>query len=222
MGTVLQEMGHDIVLLHFIDLVLKPKYKSAFYIITPAVGPKRDIHFWNPEHNEYTSAWNVAKGNFIPEFYYRINLDREDIEKLDKASIYKSQDWYKSLSKKLGKDLKEFINKLCFDLENKLKSELPDIVGVDENEKVILFAEIKFEGFGKKAREEVLSELKLANQLKIPYCLIIPKKPIYGRELSDGWIKQNLPKEMKIFKFALSSKEIIPKQTTIKFIEIKR
>lgn len=221
MGTILQEMGHDIVLLHFIDLILKTKHKAFFFIITPAVGPKRDIHFWNPEHNEYTSAWNVAKGNFIPEFYYRINLDREDIEKLDKASIYKNQDWYKSLSKKLGKDLKEFVNKICFDLENKLKSELPDIVGIDENGKVILFAEIKFEGFGKKAREEVLTELKLANQLKIPYYLVIPKKPIYGRELTDSWIRQNLPKEMKIHKFALSSKEIIPKQTTIKFIEVK-
>ncbi|MEM7819304.1 MAG: hypothetical protein QXD48_00565 [Candidatus Aenigmatarchaeota archaeon] len=122
----------------------------------------------------------------------------------------------------MSRDLKEFVNKICLGLENKLKSDLSDIIGIDENGRVILFAEIKFEGFGKKAREEVLNELKLANRLKIPYYLVIPKKPVYGRELSDGWIKRNLPEEMKIYKFALSSKEIIPKQTTIKFIEIKR
>lgn len=222
MGTVLQEMGHDIVLYHFIDLVLKKRHKVAFYIITPAVGPKRDIHYWNPSHNEYTSAWNTAKADYIPEFFYRMNLEKEDLERLDKSSKYREQTWYKRLSKKLNHDLKNFVQKLCFKLESQLKSELPDIVGIDENGKVILMAEIKFEGFGEKAKEEVLNEYQLAEQLHISYYLTFPKKPTYGRGLTNSWLKQHLPKKMKIYRFILSSKSVIPKQTTIKFEEVKK
>lgn len=113
-GTLLQEFGHDIVLLYFIDKVIKPRKKEKFLIVSAAEGPYIDIHFWNPKHDEFTSAYNemnnkVSRGYYIPELQYRKRIDPETLEKIDKQyrEIYTSRQWYKELSELLNQDLKK-------------------------------------------------------------------------------------------------------------------
>jgi len=222
MGTLLQELGHDIVLLCFIDFLLKKRQAEIFYIVNSATGPKTDIHFWNAKQQEYTSAYAISKKDFIPEFTFRINLSKESIEKLNKESNYKNQKWYQRLSNEIGKDLKEFVNKIYHFMEDNLKVSLPDIIGITKKGEIALLAEIKFEGFGREAREEALQHLKLANRFEVPYYLVIPKKPVYGKEITDAWITHNLPESIKIYKFTFTKPVIVPKHTDIQFIEVKR
>lgn len=220
MGTILQETGHDAVIVAFINSILKEKYKHAFYVITAAMGPKRDIYFFEPSQKRYLSAWYLSRENYIPEFCYRITIPKNEMKKIVKASGYQKEKWYKLLSKNIGKDLKNFLSPLCLKLEKFLKGDLPDIIGFNKKGNLILMAEIKFEGFSQKAKESVLKEYELAKKLKIPYFLIIPKNPVYTREITSTWLKNNLPQDMKIYKFDITQTAILPKQNEIKFIEV--
>lgn len=220
MGTLLQQFGHDIVLLHFIDQVLKKQERDGlFFIISPAMGPKIDVHFWNPERNEYTSAYNVSEENFIPEFSLRLNFDRDIATRLDKASAYRNLQWYKNLSQSLKKDLKVFVSALCKRVERET-NDLPDVIGVDENGRETIWVELKFEGFSKRARNSVLTQFNAAQKRDVPFHLVLPKNPLYGRGITDSWIRANLPAAMKIYKFASKGSAVIPKGEDIEFIEV--
>jgi len=221
MGTLLQQFGHDIVLLHFTNTILKNRRKELFYIISPAEGPKIDIYFWNPEKDEYTSAYDLSGPEYPPELYERKNYTKEIFEKMDRECRYSEQRWYQELSERLGKDLKDFVLEYCNNIE-KITGDLPDIMGFDERGKETLWAEIKFEGFGPKAREAVLKQFKLSQERKIPFLLVIPEKPLYSREISDEWVNNNLPKEMKVYKFQMDPNIVLPKKSQIKFKEIIR
>jgi hypothetical protein len=207
--------------LHFIDKVLKRRNKELFFIVTPASGPKIDIHFLNPEKDEYTSAYDVSFPDYPPEFYERKNYTKEIFERMNKECRYTEQKWYQELSERLGKDLKGFVLEYCNNIE-KITGDLPDIMGFDERGKETLWAEIKFEGFGPKAREAVLKQFKLSQERKIPFLLVIPEKPLYSREISDEWVNNNLPKEMKVYKFQMDPNIVLPKKSQIKFKEIIR
>lgn len=221
MGTLLQELGHDTVLLYFIDKVLKRGRKNLFYIVSPAEGPKIDIHFWNPEKNEYTSAYNVSRPEYPPELNERKNYSKDVFNKMDKESHYLQQKWYKELSRQLNKDLKTFVLEYCNNIERAI-SDLPDIMGFDRNGRETLWAEIKYEGFGTKARESVLKQFKLSQKIDIPFVLVIPKKPLYSREITINWINNNLPPEMKVYRFDVDPQIVLPKRTQIKFEGVAR
>lgn len=221
MGTLLQQFGHDIVLLHFIDRILMKRNKELFYIVSPAEGPKIDIHFWNSEKDEYTSAYNISRPEYPPELYERKNYSRDIFERMDKESRYSDQKWYKELSKRLNRNLKEFVLKYCNNVE-KITHDLPDIMGFDKNAKETIWAEIKYEGFGTKAREAVLKQFELGKERRIPFLLVIPKKPLYSREITDNWINNNLPQEIIVYKFDVNPQIILPKRSQIEFIEAVR
>ena len=222
MGTLLQELGHDIVLLLFIDKVLKKRKKEVFYIVNPATGPKVDIHFWNAKQREYISAYDISPKNFIPEFELRINLDKEDIERIDRESTYKKTEWYQWLHNKLGSDIKDFVNEICQSLKQSLRGGLPDIIGITGGKSISLLAEIKFEGFGNAAKEEVSRHIGLADHFKVPYFLVIPKKPSYGKGITSSWITNNFPDPVKIYEFAFTKPGVVPKRVEIQFIELNR
>jgi len=221
MGTLLQQFGHDIVLLHFIDRVLKNRGKELFYILSPAEGPKIDIHFWNAEENEYTSAYGVSRPDYPPELYERKNYSKEVFDWMDKESHYSEQRWYQELSRQLKRDLKEFVLEYCNNVE-KVTGDLPDIMGFDKNGKETLWAELKYEGFGTKARESVLKQFRLSKERGIPFLLVIPKRPLYAREITDKWINDNLPPEMKVYKFDMDNQIVLPNKSQIQFIEVGR
>jgi len=220
-GTFLQQFGHDIVLLHFIDKIIKKRRKELFYIVSPAMGPKIDIHFWNPEKNEYTSGYNISQHNFIPELSLRLKFSEDIIKRLNKESSYKTLEWYQKLSHKINKDLKKFVVDYCGLVEENT-GDLPDVMGFDKDGKETIWAELKFEGFGKKARKSVLKQFSLAKKRNIPFYLIIPKKPVYGGELTNFWIRKNLPLEMIIFKFTSKTGLVTPKKSEINFIKVKK
>lgn len=220
MGTILQEMGHDAIIIAFINSILKREYESLLYIVTPAMGPKRDIYYFDTKRKEYISGWASSKENYIPEFYYRTTIPKKEMDLLNKTSKYKKEDWYKSLSKKIGQDLKDFLSKICTKIEKYLKSDLPDILGFDEKGNLILFAEIKFEGFSQKAKESALTEYRLARKLEVPYYLVIPKNPVYSRGITNAWLKRNLPSDIRIYKFEIPTISVIPKQIEIQFIKV--
>jgi len=221
MGTLLQEFGHDIVLLHFIDKILKKEGRELFYIVSPAEGPKIDIHFWNSKEDEYTSAYGVSHPEYIPELYERKNYSREIFDKMNKESRYLEQKWYQELSRQLNKDLKEFVLGYCNDAE-KIIGDLPDIMGFEKNEKETIWAEVKFEGFGTEARESVLKQFKLSKERGIPFLLVIPKRPPYSREITNKWIDKNLPQDIKVYKFDMDIEAVIPKRSQIQFLEVTR
>lgn len=221
MGTLLQEFGHDIVLLHFIDSVLKKRDKELFYIVSSAVGPKVDIHFWNPEKNEYTSAYGLSRTEYMPELYERKNYSKEIFDMMDKESHYLEQKWYQKLSRELNRDLKEFVLEYCNNVE-KVAGDLPDVMGFDKEGKKTIWAELKYEGFGTKARESVLKQFNLSKDRGIPFLLVIPKRALYAREITNNWINNNLPPEMKVYKFDVDTQIVLPKRSQIQFIEVVR
>ena len=224
MGSIAQEMGHDLTIMYFIDKVLKSREeKEDFFIIHPAMGPKRDIHYWNPEHDEYTSGWDTSGDTrFIPDYLYRRNLSAKELEKLVEESQYFKEEWYKKLSQQIRGDLKDFIDKLCGNLENKLKEKfptvdkLPDFIGIKER-KINSIGEVKFEYLPKKALEEFLGYYYLAEQENVPFYLIFPKKGYTRTDLN--WLSRNLPKEIKFYTFEGAELQpiIVPNYRDIKF-----
>ena len=221
MGTLLQQFGHDTVLLYFIDRILKKRGRELFYIISPAEGPKIDIHFWNPEENEYTSAYGMSRTDYIPELYERKNYSKEIFDRMNKESHYSDQRWYQELSRQLNRDLKEFVLEYCNSIE-KITCDLPDVMGFDKEGKETIWTELKYEGFGTKARESVLKQFNLSKERGIPFLLVIPKRALYAREITNNWINDNLPPEMKVYKFDVDTQIVLPKRSQIQFIEVVR
>jgi hypothetical protein len=221
MGTILQEVGHDAVLVGFINKELI-KSGCEFFIVTAALGPKHDIHYYDPEAEEYVSAYNISKENYIPAFEYRVTLPESDLERINLESQYKKQSWYKSLQSKIGSDPYESIALIIDEIKENLDGGVPDIIGFNESGHLILFAEVKFEGFSKNAMNDVLQEYEIAKSRDIPYFLVIPKKPIYSRRITDTWLKSNLPEDMRVYKFSLPKNMVVPKQSNIGFMEIAK
>lgn len=221
MGTLLQQFGHDTVLLYFIDRILKKRSRELFYIVSPAEGPKIDIHFWNPKGNEYTSAYGLSRPEYIPELYERKNYSKEIFDRMNRESRYSEQRWYQELSRQLNRDLKEFVLEYCNNIE-KITGDLPDVMGFEKEGKETIWAELKFEGFGTKARESVLKQFRLSKEKGIPFLLVIPKRPLYAREITNNRINENLPPEMKVYKFDMNIQTVLPKRSQIQFIEVSR
>lgn len=225
-GSIAQEMGHDLVIMYFIDKVLKPrKRRELFFIVHPAMGPNRDIHFWNSAHNEYTSAWDVSKEKFIPEYNARIKLPMGIFNSLVKRSQYWKEPWYEKLSQELGKDLKQFTDKLCDSMDSALKTvdKLPDFIGINQKGKVTSLGEVKFEYLPKKAEKELLGYYNVAKRLQCPFYLIFPKKGFYIRT-DYNWIKKILPEDVKAYTFSGEEQEkrllqpiVVPNYHTIQF-----
>lgn len=220
MGTILQEMGHDSTIHSFINDIIAEDYQDIFYLVTPAMGPKRDIYYFEDSKQEWVSAWSESKDDYIPEFYYRQDIEQQDMDRLTEESDYKQQEWYQNLKDKLGGAPEEILEPKCKGMEEELGSELPDIIGFDYDCNILLFAEVKFEGFSKKARDEVLNENSLlGNQ---PYYLTIPTNPIHASAPTDTWLDDNLPENFNIFKFDINKTNVLPKQTEVKFNSVNR
>ena len=224
MGSIAQEMGHDLTIMYFIDKILKPKdEKEDFFIIHPAMGPKRDVHYWNPEHDEYTSGWDTSgELKFIPDYLFKRNLSSEELQRLNEESQYSNEEWYKKLSQEINEDLKDFTDQLCNNLEDQIKEDfskvdkLPDFIGI-KDKKISCFGEVKFEYLPKKALEEFLAHAYLAEQAGVAFYLIFPKK---GYTRTDfNWFSKNLPKSAEFYPFEGAELKplIIPNYRDIKF-----
>lgn len=206
MGSVAQEMGHDLTIMYFIDKVLKPREnKEDFFIVHPAMNVKRDVYFWNIEHNEYTSAYSLCKTDdkYIPHYRLRATYPQEIMELLEKESIYKNQKWYKRLGKFLREDPVNFIDEKCSLIEKFIRNrtdKLPDFIGIGQNKDIISIGEIKFEYFPKKALEEYLAYYESSKTLKVPFYLVFPEKGFYVR-IPKNWLKKNLPQDIEFYEF---------------------
>jgi hypothetical protein len=220
-GTQLQEIGHDAVIVAFVQNVLTPLHDRAVYLVNPAIGPKRDIYFAEKAGCRYTSAYCVSRGDYIPAFQYRFQLSDAEMAKLEASSRYLEQEWYVRLSHQMSKDLATHLIEICKALEARLHSDLPDIIAIDPAGALIGFAEVKFEGFSLKARASVLLEYELARELGIPYHLAIPKYPSYSREVTNSWLRHNLPGGLTVFKFEIPKGVVLPKQSTILFVPLE-
>jgi hypothetical protein len=218
MGTILQELGHDIVLMHFINGVLEQKRNDLFYIVSPATGPKIDIHYWDSKRREFTSAFNVSGNQFVPQFALRMDLGSDAIQRLTKESRYESLDWYQQISKKLGRDLKDFVLESCDSIQEQ-SIEQPDIIGVDTAGQETVWAEIKVEGIGRHARQTVSAQSLMAHEKGTPFYLVLPRKPVYGSEVSGSWIQNNLPANTTVYTYSTNGAMIIPKRNEIQFSE---
>ncbi len=213
-------MGHDAVIFAFIEKVLSKKYPDAFYAVTAAIGPKLDIFFYDENSKTYIAASSCSNGHYIPEFSYRVKISKEDMNAINSVEDYQKQDWYKNLSAGLKTDLKEFLSKRVRKLEKRMRGDLPDIVGFSNDGKLLLFAEVKFEGFSTGAKEAVIKESKIASKLSIPYFLVLPKNPVYARGMSKAWIGRNVPKKVKSYYFVIPKEIVIPKQEDINFKKV--
>jgi hypothetical protein len=220
MGTLLQEFGHDIVLLHFIDKVLKREGGVLFYIVSPATGPRIDIYFRNEEKNEFTSAYNTGMPDYIPGFAFRTRIEREVLERLEEGAHYRRMNWYRMLSKYLQKDLKKFVECVVSKAKIKVVS-LPDLIAISDSGKQIYWVEIKFEGFGRGAQNQVRTQCEAAKQNNMPFYLVLPKRPLYGRELTVSWIKKHLPGDMIVYRFLTDTLVITPTGHQIQFEKVK-
>ena len=213
-GSIAQEMGHDLVIMYFIDKVIKGNkdLDIQFFIIHPGMGPAKDIHYWNPGHDEYTSGWDTSGSKFIPEYGLRYKIPEDAMKKLMEDSRYWEDQWYKKLSQELGKDLKQHVDVVCDSFESTLGKispevdKLPDFIGLNSKGEVTLIGEVKFESLAKKALEEVIAYQSLADKLKIPYYLIFPKKGTYAT-LEPKWVSENLPSQTNIYTFEEEDKD---------------
>lgn len=223
MGSIAQEMGHDLTIMYFIDNVLKSKDKEDFFIIHSAIGPKRDIHYWNPEHNEYTSGWDSSGDKrFIPDYLFRRRLSEEELKRLVEESQYQDEEWYRKLSQQLGEELKNFTDRICGNLEKIIQQvfpevdKLPDFIGIKEGN-INLIGEIKFEYLPKRALNEFLAYQSIAEQYEIPFYLVFPKK---GYTRTDfNWLSKNLSEGVEFYPFQGAELKpiIVPNCRDIKF-----
>jgi hypothetical protein len=220
-GTQLQEIGHDAVIVAFIQKVLSGLYNRAIYLVNPAMGPKRDIYFPDATGSNYLSAYSLAGPNYIPAFQYRFQIPAEDMARLETASGYRLEEWYLHLSRLIGSDLSSHLSAVCERLETALRSDLPDILAIDNAGRLVAIAEVKFEGFSPKARDSVLEEYGLARDARIPYYLAIPKYPSYSREISDASITRNLPPDLTVYKFEVPKGSVLPRQDQIRFVRVE-
>ena len=203
-GSIAQEMGHDLTIMYFVDKVLKPSWRELFFIVSPAMGPAIDIHFRNPEHNEYTSAWDTSRERYIPDYALRLKLGNEIMKDLAEKIEYWKEPWYVVLSEKLGRDLKEFVDEKSEQIIEILKIngifKLPDFIGIANDGKVTCIGEIKYENLPRKALPEILRFDALGRQLEVPFYLVFPEKGFYART-DYGWIKKNVPPSVELYAF---------------------
>jgi hypothetical protein len=213
-GTLLQELGHDQVILYFIHKVLRKKGSSElFFIVNPAIGPRIDIHLWNSQKNEFSSAFNTAMahgGVFVPEYCQRMRLPRKIIQQMNRESRYWDEGWYKRLSFALGKDPKGLIDAVLASLERELGCPFPDIIGIKKPGKITTLAEVQFEGLGQEAMREIEEHCRASKKLGVPYCLVVPKEPVYGR--ADY---RNIPENARLFQFSFTKP--VPSLESIEF-----
>lgn len=209
MGSIAQEMGHDLTIMYFMEKVIKSnkevKDRENFFIVHPAVNVKKDIHFWNQKHNEYTSAYSLCKTDdkYIPRYLFRATYSSKTMEQLEKDSNYKNQLWYRMLKSSLKEEPTKFIDEKCSLIEKVIGNKtdkLPDFIGIGQNKNIISIGEIKFEYFPKKAESEYLAYHELSKSLKIPFYLIFPEKGFYVRT-PKGWIKRKLPSDIEFYEF---------------------
>ncbi len=221
-GTQLQEIGHDAVIVAFIQEVLGKAYPGSICLVNPAVGPKRDIYFPNANATKYLSACALAGQHYVPAFCYRFHIPPEDLSHLEASSEFRRQDWYAEVSRLIGHDVYSHISDLCDRLERSLNSDLPDILAIDNRGALVALAEVKFEGFSSKARDSVLREHRAARNAGVPYFLAVPRYPSYSRELSDASIMRNLPEDMIVYKFEFPKGTVLPRQEQIRFVRLNR
>lgn len=207
MGSIAQEIGHDLIINYFVNKVLRPSAKKVLlYIIHPAMGPLRDIFFFDSKQKEFISAWTSSPSEYITEYNLRIKLPDKVIKKIKMESKYWEKPWYKNLSKTLRGDLKIFIEKNCAQIDKLLKEKfpmvdkLPDFIEINKNGKISSIGEIKFEYLPKRALNEFLSYHYIAKQFKIPVYLVFPKKGSYART-DYNWIRKNLLKDIRFYTF---------------------
>jgi hypothetical protein len=219
-GTQLQEIGHDAVIVAFIQKVLSSLHAGAIYLVNPAMGPKRDVYFFDESERKYVSACSLAGPNYIPEFQYRFLISAADMAQLEKDSNWRQEGWYRYLSERIGRDLHSHVSQMCETLESDLQSDLPDIIAIDNDARIVAFAEVKFEGFSSKAKDSVLKEFDTAKTMNVPYYLAIPKHPSYSRELTRAWIERNLPPDLALYKFTAPKNTVLPRQDQIDFVHV--
>ena len=206
MGSIAQEMSHDLTIMYFMEKILKlKKDRENFFIVHPAMNVRTDIHFWNQKHNEYTSCYSLCKTDdqYMPKYLFRATYSQKTMKLLEKDSNYRNQQWYQRLSNILKEDLIEFIDKKSSLIEKIIKNKtdkLPDFIGINKNKNIISIGEVKSEYFPKKAENEYLAYYELSKSLQIPFYLIFPEKGFYVRT-PKGWIKRKLPSDIKFYEF---------------------
>lgn len=220
MGTLLQELGHDIVLVNFVDKVLKRKIDNMLYLVCPAIGPKIDLHFLNNAKGEYVSAYNISPKDYIPEFSFRVNFPREILERLDILSNYRSSDWYKMLSGRLENDVKDLVAEILTSI-GKENVDFPDAIGISGERRETVWVEVKFEGLGKKACETAIRQSSVAEKRGVPFVLVIPEKPAYGKRLTTANILKKAPENLQLYTFSTPHNGIPPKRNDMVFIQAR-
>jgi len=220
MGTQLQELGHDAVMRGLVTQVLAPRLPECFFLLNPAVGPKRDI-LWRPEPDSaHASAYAESPGDFIPEFQHRVRLGKRELAFIESTTKYRDTRWYKWLSETIGGDLRSHLQQTCTTLEARVGGDLPDIIAFDMKGSPITFAEVKFEGLSRKALEAILDEYSVARALGVPYYLAIPRSPIYTRARSDGWVNAHVPRDIRCYRFTIPTGMVLPRQAALAFERI--
>jgi hypothetical protein len=217
-GTLLQQFGHDAVLLHFTHQVLRADSTEEFFIVSPAMGPRIDIWYRTP--HEFTSAYDATRPNYIPEFELRINIDTEALAALDKRTRYRTRRWYRLLSSKIGTDLKDLVAVLCDNIEAET-GDLPDLIGINQHGDQTRWIELKFEGFGRKSQASVLKQYKAATENGVLFYLVVPRQPLYSRKISDSWLKSKMPDDAIIYVFELLAPIVTPQSEQIRFERIQ-
>jgi len=218
MGTLLQELGHDIVLINFIDKVLKGNVDSFLYLVCPAIGPRVDLHFSDNSRGEYVSAYNTSPADYIPEFNFRLNLPRDILDQLDSTSGYRNSDWYETLSMRLGRDLKGLVTEILGSVEEE-DVDFPDAIGIDSKGREIIWVEVKFEGLGKKAYEAVSGQSSVAKKRGVPFVLLIPEKPVYGKASNTPNSLKKTNRNMQLYTFSTQPSGVPPKRDEIVFTQ---
>lgn len=213
MGSIAQEVGHDLIINYFVNEVLTPSPERVlFYIVHPAMGPLRDIFLFDSKEKEFVSMWHRFPSEYITEYNLRFKFPNNIVNKIKEESKYWQKSWYENLFKVLKCDPKILIEKTCSEIDGLLKDKfseidkLPDFIEIDKDGKVSSIGEIKFEYLPKKALNEFLCYHYIAKRLEIPFYLVFPKRGSYTRT-DYGWIKKNLPSDIEFYLFEEMSEE---------------
>lgn len=221
MGSLYQELGHDIVLRHFIHMVLGQRRTEPFYLVSPATGPRLDIYLWNEEKKEYISVFGSTRAKYIPRFVLRFTLEEHHVGLVSAEYDYRKEGWYVQLSNIVKRDLVSFIDETVTRFDDS-DIPLPDILGVGVKGEITCMAEVKFEGLGKAALGVALKQYDLAVALGITYILVVPASPLHSRKISDSWLRNSLPSGINVFRFRAREDTPLPKAEDLEFLPLGR
>ena len=214
-GTLIQQFGHDYVLSSFARTWLRSRC-HLLHVVSPAMGVRVDLQAWDDSMQDYRPLLDGSR--LHPRLRDRTLPCASAIEDFERSLFLRTNSEVSGCQ--FDVHFQKIILRLCDQVERAC-GDLPDIIEIDSEYNPSLMVELKFESFRENSQAAVLDQYQCASDLGIPFWLIVPKHPLYEKEMSTDWLINKMPGDMRIFYFSMDQSLVIPQRDQLTFEEIR-